>query len=658
MGRLWSLREDDQAECSTSGRPGTEALGPNLIGAPAALLQCWNRSRAREQGTFLGQLPKTSRAARFVSWVTPELRSSGEDCSSADIRWTEQVPDEFVVREFVAQARQELAHGEDTEKPLHSAPGRWKGSPRGFNRLSALSLASMAKHVEVVEEGAVHGAPMFSLLPVPYDPPWDKALDSDSAVDQADLSVLAQSGASMRSRGKAREASQPGRSPPRQQQQQQQQQNSRKSREGEGEPLCWEVRGGVKRQYLSASKQLKGGRRQQQQHEEEGEEEQEFRLVDWDKRKGPVGALIAVAKSYILPEGYPESVAPCFTPYMQWRALQDGAGRIGKMMFARHGKKFDCDLKQLRFAGDVLMELGAGVELATMALPAFFLPLACAANVAKNVAAVTATSTRAPIYKAFARRENIGDVTAKGESISNLSDLMGTSLGIVLSKRSPSLVATFAVLSCGYLLSSFHEVKAVQLPTLNRARFCVAVRTFLETGAGAGGGQPPRVHPADHALGGRAAPGAGCYIVTYRPSKRRAFVVLKEGAKSEDVIRAAFQEPVPLALHAHLLLHVLQGRRASAAAAAAAAEGGEAGGEPSLRRELRRGSSSLSSSPSSLSNERRPMGSLSEDDVEAAVAESCRHTRALYHSFKLGAAAQGWTMAEYLLNPSDTRLCL
>lgn len=38
---------------------------------------------------------------------------------------------------------------------------------------------------------------------------------------------------------------------------------------------------------------------------------------------------------------------------------------------------------QLRFAGDLIMELGAGVELATAAVPHLFLPLACAANVAK-----------------------------------------------------------------------------------------------------------------------------------------------------------------------------------------------------------------------------------------------------------------------------------
>lgn len=42
------------------------------------------------------------------------------------------------------------------------------------------------------------------------------------------------------------------------------------------------------------------------------------------------------------------------------------------------------------------------------------------------MAAVTSTSTRAPIYKAFARRENIGDVTAKGECISNIADLVNS----------------------------------------------------------------------------------------------------------------------------------------------------------------------------------------------------------------------------------------
>ena len=41
------------------------------------------------------------------------------------------------------------------------------------------------------------------------------------------------------------------------------------------------------------------------------------------------------------------------------------------------------NLLQLRFSGDLMMELGAGIELATAAFPHLFLPLACMANVVK-----------------------------------------------------------------------------------------------------------------------------------------------------------------------------------------------------------------------------------------------------------------------------------
>ncbi|KAJ6928221.1 hypothetical protein NC651_012047 [Populus alba x Populus x berolinensis] len=184
-----------------------------------------------------------------------------------------------------------------------------------------------------------------------------------------------------------------------------------------------------------------------------------IRAVGLQTPQAPVEELMGFIRSYVVPEGFPDSVIPSYVPYMTWRAfegmraislaerweffttktllnsvgvsksqaipgavainwiLKDGAGRVGKMLYARQGKKFDYDLKQLRFAGDLLMELGAAVELATAAVPHLFLPLACAANVAKNVGAVTSTSTRTPIYKAFAKGDNIGDVTAKGECV-------------------------------------------------------------------------------------------------------------------------------------------------------------------------------------------------------------------------------------------------
>lgn len=242
------------------------------------------------------------------------------------------------------------------------------------------------------------------------------------------------------------------------------------------------------------------------------------------------------------------------------------------------------------------------------------------------MAAVTSSSTRAPIYKAFARRENIGDVTAKGECISNIADLLGTGLGIFISKRSPSLVATFCVLSCGYMISSFNEIKSVRLATLNRARFGVVVQSFLETG------QVPSIEDANRResvitlpwqekpleLGSRVGQAFSNprefirtqeqfqkenYLVTYRPNKKRAYVVIKESASSDDVVRATFQ--------AHVMLHMLRGLE----------------------------------------------GTITNSNVEDAVAESTKRTYDLYDSFKEEAKSKGWMMGETLLNPGDSRVC-
>ncbi|XP_027329407.1 protein root UVB sensitive 6 isoform X2 [Abrus precatorius] len=403
-----------------------------------------------------------------------------------------------------------------------------------------------------------------------------------------------------------------------------------------------------------------------------------FRPLSLHTPQAPLDELMSFVRSYVVPEGFPDSVTPSYVPYMTWRALKhffggamgvfttqtllssvgvsrnratpgavainwilkDGAGRVGKMLFARQGKKFDYDLKQLRFAGDLLMELGAGVELATAAVPHLFLPLACAANVVKNVAAVTSTSTRTPIYKAFAKGENIGDVTAKGECVGNIADLLGTGLSILIAKRNPSLVTTFSLLSCGYILSSYREVKSVVLHTLNSARFSVAVESFLRTG------RVPTLQEGNMnenifsfpwkdkpvVLGSRVKeafqdPGAYVaieplfderYIVTYNPSKHKVYAVLKDQAKSDDILKAAF--------HAHVLMSFIKSSNEGKA-------------------------SSLKQKDDLNTN---VMGTVA--DLEASIADSCKIVAISYGLFKNKAKEQGWTMSESLLNPGRARL--
>ncbi|BAT77254.1 Protein root UVB sensitive 6 [Vigna angularis] len=403
-----------------------------------------------------------------------------------------------------------------------------------------------------------------------------------------------------------------------------------------------------------------------------------FRPLSLQSPQAPLDEVLAFVRSYVVPEGFPDSVTPSYVPYMTWRALKhffggamgvfttqtllssvgvsrnratpgavainwilkDGAGRVGKMLFARQGKKFDYDLKQLRFAGDLLMELGAGVELATSAVPHLFLPLACAANVVKNVAAVTSTSTRTPIYKAFAKGENIGDVTAKGECVGNIADLLGTGLSILISKRNPSLVTTFSLLSFGYIVSSYREVKSVVLHTLNCARFSVAVESFLKTG------RVPTLQEGNTnenifsfpwrdkpvVLGSRVKeafqdPSAYIaieplfdrekYIVTYNPLKHKVYAVLKDQAKSDDILKAAF--------HAHVLFSLLNSNKSK--------------------------TSSLKESGDLNSNVTHTTA-----DIEACMADTCKIVTNSYGLFKNKAKEQGWTMSESLLNPGRARL--
>ncbi|XP_055807395.1 protein root UVB sensitive 6 [Solanum dulcamara] len=406
-----------------------------------------------------------------------------------------------------------------------------------------------------------------------------------------------------------------------------------------------------------------------------------IRAISLHSPQAPAEEFMAFIRSYVVPEGFPDSVTPSYVPYMTWRALKhffggamgvfttqtllnsvgvskhrttpgavainwilkDGAGRVGKMLYARQGKKFDYDLKQLRFAGDLLMELGAGVELITAVVPQFFLPLACAANVAKNVGAVTSTSTRTPIYKAFAKGENIGDVTAKGECVGNLADLLGTGLSILISKRNPSLVKTFAFLSFGYVFSSYREVKSVVLHTLNRARFTVAVESFLRTGRVPtlqdGNSREnifnfpwkkhrpivlgPRFREAfqdpNSYLAVKPIFEKEHYIVTYNPSKGNIYVLLKDQAKSDDVLKAAF--------HGHVLLHIILS------------------------------STNKQSSSRKQQEDELSVSLLSTADLQAHVAESYKMVSALYMPFKSKAKEQGWVMSESLLNPGRARLC-
>jgi hypothetical protein len=422
------------------------------------------------------------------------------------------------------------------------------------------------------------------------------------------------------------------------------------------------------------------------------------------------------AADYLLPQGFPDSVAPQYAKYMGWRGVQyffggamsvfttrsllgavgiankhsgeaaaainwvvkDGAGRMGRFLFARWGRELDCELKQFRLGGDILMEAGAALELSTALAPRLFLPLACTANLAKNLAAVAASSTRAPIYKTFALQNNLADVTAKGESVANLADVLGTICGILLAKANLPVIPTFAVLSCGYLLASRREVDSVELPYLNRARLSYATRRFLNAGfvpatQEANEKEPllPWSDPNQKRIVLGATVEEACsnplelkaaldafkgknFALTYRPETKKVYVLFRQGADTMSALQGA--------IYAHCVLHLVsaaEGKKGENPAAVPLKNGGAVG---KLRRQAvvlntshKNTSTGLfDAQGNSIFNHNGRKGQLNPG--KEAIDYISSNGSEIWTQFEAQANAHGWKLPLTMLNPSETRV--
>nr|ACN31455.1 unknown [Zea mays] len=110
-------------------------------------------------------------------------------------------------------------------------------------------------------------------------------------------------------------------------------------------------------------------------------------------------------------------------------------------------------------------------------------------------------------------------------------------------------------------------------------------------------------------------------MVTYNPTKDKVYALLKDQAKSDDIIKAAF--------HAHVLLHFINASHAR-------------------RLKLKQKQANPDQSEHLYSR---------NVDFLAHIAESCKIVSSSYGTFKKKAREQGWIMSESLLNPGKARLC-
>ncbi|KAF6002175.1 hypothetical protein F1559_001869 [Cyanidiococcus yangmingshanensis] len=188
-------------------------------------------------------------------------------------------------------------------------------------------------------------------------------------------------------------------------------------------------------------------------------------------------------QSLLLAVGVGRPSAAPIAAALQW-VIRDGLGRAGRMLFSQVGTGFDAETKQYRLAAAFVLNVSCALETLTPFFPDLFLPLASVANMAKGASTIAAASTRGAIYRSFMRRENLGDITAKQETVGVVGDLLGTAVGVVLARVAShshrlSMIA-FGGASLGHLVSAYYEVKSVELRTLNRQRAHMLIWSYLE----------------------------------------------------------------------------------------------------------------------------------------------------------------------------------
>ncbi len=122
--------------------------------------------------------------------------------------------------------------------------------------------------------------------------------------------------------------------------------------------------------------------------------------------------------------------------------------------------------------------------------PRLFLLLATCANSLKQMSMLTSSATRNAIYNSFRlvddgnARENIGDITAKGEAQIAIVDLLGIGSGVLLSKligidSVQKILIVYIMLQIMEMNCMYHEISSVVFNILNFERLHDIIQSIL-----------------------------------------------------------------------------------------------------------------------------------------------------------------------------------
>jgi hypothetical protein len=268
-------------------------------------------------------------------------------------------------------------------------------------------------------------------------------------------------------------------------------------------------------------------------------------------------AMVLSTQALLIAVGVGTQSAAPMAAALNW-VMKDGVGQLGGVIFAsqmgKGGMDFDywrgkfatwtlagkrntrqrgnfqqgtadSNPKRWRMVAALALDLSTLLEICTpMMGPEWFLPCASVANIGKNVGFLAASASRAAIHQSLSMggsslpaetaeseaetctktspqktsvSSNLGDVTAKSGSQSIVASLLGTAIGIFLSRTfcsdygTAGILAGFVVLSAAHQACTYKAVKVVPLRSLDRHRVHIVLSSYIsEKGYGLKDGIP------------------------------------------------------------------------------------------------------------------------------------------------------------------------
>jgi len=170
---------------------------------------------------------------------------------------------------------------------------------------------------------------------------------------------------------------------------------------------------------------------------------------------------------------------------LNW-VIKDGVGMMGGIAFASFvNNRFDADPRFWRFTSALMNDLSCYIEMLSPLAPQYFLPMACTANIGKNISFLAASASRAGIHSQLALRQNLADLTGKAGSQTMLASIAGTALGVSVStfvgENWSMAFACLGAMSTVHLTCQYLSLQKVVLNTINLERLHILVDGYQKS---------------------------------------------------------------------------------------------------------------------------------------------------------------------------------